>query len=79
MFETKLMDISLKMTKDIFDYAKTRGKPMPGLGDQAYVLGATLVARVGDVIVNVDGSNLQRPPGDATLKAIAAKIVGRIP
>jgi hypothetical protein len=77
--ETKLMDISLKMTKDIFDYTKTRGKPVPGLGDQAFVLGATLVAKVGDVIVNVDGSNLHRPPDTATLKAIATKIVERIP
>ena len=77
--ETKLMDISLKMTKDIFDYTKARGKPVPGLGDQAFVLGATLVAKVGDVIVNVDGSNLHRPPDTAKLKAIAAKIVERIP
>jgi hypothetical protein len=77
--ETKLMDISLKMTKDIFDYTKTRGKPVPGLGDQAFVLGATLVAKVGDVIVSVDGSNLQRPPDTATLKRIATTIVERIP
>ena len=77
--ETKLMDISLKMTKDIFDYTKTRGKPVPGLGDQAFVLGAALVAKVGDVIVSVDGSNLQRPPDTTTLKRIATTIVERVP
>src|SRR5690349_8843200 len=54
--ETKLMNVELKATRDIFDYNKSHGKPMPGVGDQAYLLGATLAAKVGDVLVVVDGS-----------------------
>ena len=77
--ETKLLDISLKATRDIYDYVKSHGKPVPGVGDQAYVLGATLAAKVGDVVVDVDGSNLPKPPDTTKLKAIAAKIVQGIP
>jgi len=77
--ETKLLDISLKITRDIYDYDKAHGKAVSGIGDQAYVFGASIVAKVGDVVVDVDGSNLPRPPDDAKLKAIATKIVKRIP
>jgi hypothetical protein len=77
--EIKLMNIELKMTRDIYDYNKAHGKAMPGVGDQAYQLGATLAAKVGDVVVVVDGSNVPRPPGDARLKAIALKIIKAIP
>ena len=77
--ETKLLDVSLKATRDIYDYDKAHGKPVPGVGDQAYVLGATLVSKVGDVVVVVDGSNMPHPPETAKLKALASKIVARIP
>ena len=77
--ETKLMNIELKMTRDIYDYNRTRGKPMPGVGDQAYLVGATLAAKLGDVVVVVDGSNVPRPPDDARLKAIALTIIKAIP
>lgn len=77
--ETKLLDISLKITRDVYEYDKAHGKPVPGVGDQAYVLGASLVAKVGDVVVSVDGSNLRRAPDTATLKAIALTIVKQIP
>jgi hypothetical protein len=77
--ETKLLDISLKITRDIYEYDKAHGKPVPGVGDQAYVFGATLVAKVGDVVVDVDGSNLPHAPDTARLKAIVAKIVRGIP
>jgi hypothetical protein len=77
--ETKLLDISLKITRDIYEYNKAHGKAVPGVGDQAYVLGATLVAKVGDVVVVVDGSNVPSRPDDAKLKAVAAKIVRAIP
>jgi hypothetical protein len=77
--ETKLMNLELKMSRDVFDYNRTHGKAMPGVGDQAYQLGATLAAKVGDVLVVVDGSNAQRPPDDARLKAIALKIIKAIP
>ena len=77
--ETKLMNLELKMSRDIYDYNKAHGKPMPGVGDQAYRLGATLAAKVGDVLVVVDGSNVPRPPDDAKLKAIALKIIKGIP
>jgi hypothetical protein len=77
--ETKLMNLELKMTRDIYDYNKAHGKPMPGVGDQAYLLGATLAAKVGDVLVVVDGSNVPRPPNDAGLKTIALKIIKAIP
>ena len=77
--ETKLMNLELKMTRDIYDYNRAHGKPMPGIGDQAYQLGATLAAKVGDVLVVVDGSNVPRPPDDARLKAIAMKIIKAIP
>ena len=77
--ETKLMNVELKMTRDIYDYNKAHGKLVPGVGDQAYQLGATLSAKVGDVVVVVDGSNVPRPPGDARIKAIALKIIKAIP
>jgi len=77
--ETKLMNLELKMTRDIYDYNKAHGRPMPGVGDQAYQLGATLAAKVGDVLVVVDGSNVPRPPDDAHLKAIALTIIKAIP
>ena len=77
--ETKLMNIELKMTRDIYDYNKAHGKPVPGVGDQAYQLGATLAAKVGDVLVVVDGSNVPRSPDNARLKAIALKIIQGIP
>ena len=77
--ETKLMNLELKMTRDIYDYNRTHGKSMPGVGDQAYQVGATLAAKVGDVLVVVDGSNVPRPPDDARLKAIALKIIKAIP
>jgi hypothetical protein len=77
--ETKLMNLELKMTRDIYDYNKAHGKPVPGVGDQTYQLGATLAAKVGDVLVVVDGSNVPRPPDDARLKAIALKIIKAIP
>ena len=66
-------------TRDIYDYNKAHGKAMPGVGDQAYQLGATLAAKVGDVVVVVDGSNVPRPPDNARLKAIALKIIRAIP
>ena len=77
--ETKLMNLELKATRDIYDYNKAHGKPMPGVGDQAYQLGATLAATVGDVLVVVDGSNVPRPPDDARLKAVALRIIKAIP
>ncbi|HWJ21095.1 MAG TPA: hypothetical protein VNS52_01985 [Gemmatimonadaceae bacterium] len=77
--ETKLMNLELKVTRDIYDYNRAHGRPMPGVGDQAYQLGATLAAKVGDVLVVVDGSNVPRPPDDARLKAIALKIIKGIP
>ena len=77
--ETKLMNVELKMTRDIFDYNRVHGKRVPGVGDQAYQVGATLAAKVGDVLVVVDGSNVPRPPEDARLKAIALKIIKAIP
>ena len=77
--ETKLMNLELKMARDIYDYNRAHGRPMPGVGDQAYRLGATLAAKVGDVLVVVDGSNVPRPPDDARLKAIALKIIKGIP
>ena len=77
--ETKLMNLELKAARDIYDYNKAHGKLVPGVGDQAYQLGATLSAKVGDVVVVVDGSNVPRPPDDARLKGIALKIIKAIP
>jgi hypothetical protein len=77
--ETKLLDISLKVTRDIYEYDKAHGKPVSGVGDQAYVLGASLVAKLGDVVVAVDGSNVPHPPDNAKLQAIAMKIIKGIP
>jgi hypothetical protein len=77
--ETKLMNLELKATRDIYEDNRTHGKPLPGVGDQAYQVGATLAAKVGDVLVVVDGSNVPRPPDDARLEAIALKIIKAIP
>ena len=78
-FETKLMDYGLKASRDVYEYNKARGKPIAGVGDQAYILGATLAVKLGDVVIVVDASNMRRPPGDAKLVAVARKIVSRIP
>ncbi|HEX7795308.1 MAG TPA: hypothetical protein VF456_13190 [Vicinamibacterales bacterium] len=77
--ETKLMDYALKASRDIYEYDKAHGKAAPGVGDQAYILGATLAAKLGDVIIVVDGSNMPRPPADARLIAVAKKIIAGIP
>lgn len=77
--ETKLMNLELKASRDIYDYNKAHGKAVAGAGDQAYQLGATLAAKVGDVLVVVDGSNTPRPTDDAKLKAVALKIIKAIP
>jgi hypothetical protein len=77
--ETKLMDASLKISRDIYDYNKAHGKPVAGVGDQAYVLGATLAAKLGDVLVVVDGSNVPKAPDNARLSAIAVRIIKQIP
>lgn len=77
--ETKLMNLELRMSKDIFAYNKAHGRLVPGVGDQAYQLGATLAAKVGDVLVVVDGSNAPRVASDARLKAVALQIVRGIP
>lgn len=77
--ETKLMNLELKASRDIFDYNKAHGKLVPGVGDQAYQLGATLAAKVGDVLVVVDGSNAPRSANDAQIKAVALKIIRAIP
>ena len=77
--ETKLMNLELKATRDIYEYNRAHGKRVPGVGDQAYRLGATLAAKVGDVLVVVDGSNVPRPTDDARLEAIALKIIKAIP
>ena len=73
------MNFELKMTRDVYDYNKAHGKPMPGVGDHAYLLGATLAAKVGDVLVVVDGSNVPRLSDGARLKSIALKIIKAIP
>jgi hypothetical protein len=77
--ETKLMNYALKASRDIFDYDKAHGKAAPGVGDQAYILGATLAAKLGDVIIVVDGSNMPRPPADGRLIAVAKKMIAGIP
>jgi len=77
--ESKLMDYALKASRDIYDYDKAHGKAAPGVGDQAYILGATLAAKLGDVIIVVDGSNMPRPPADGRLIAVAKKIIAGIP
>ena len=77
--ETKVMDYSLKISRDIFDYNKAHGQAIPGVGDQAYLLGATLAVKLGDALIVVDGSNMPRPAGNAALKAVAQKIVRLIP
>ena len=77
--ETKLMNLELKATRDIYEYNRAHGRLLPGVGDQAYQLGATLAAKVGDVLVVVDGSNVPRSPDDARLEAIALKIIKAIP
>jgi hypothetical protein len=77
--ETKLMDASLKISRDIYDYNRAHGKPVAGVGDQAYALGATLAARLGDVLVVVDGSNVPKAPDNAKLAAIAVRIIKQIP
>jgi hypothetical protein len=77
--QVELLNFGLRGTRDIFDYDKAHGKAVPGVGDQAYIFGAAIVAKVGDVVIAVDGNNLPRKPGDQQLKAIALKIARAIP
>lgn len=77
--QVELLNVELRGTRDIFDYDKAHGKAVPGVGDQAYIFGAAIVSKVGDVVIAVDGNNLPRKATDQQLKAIALKIAHAIP
>jgi hypothetical protein len=77
--QVELLNFELRGTRDIFDYDKAHGKAVPGVGDQAYLFGAAIVSKVGDVVIAVDGNNLPRKATDQQLKTIALKISHAIP
>ena len=77
--EVELMEFASASAASIWDYDKAHGAPVSGVGDEAYIFGAAIVVKLGDVFLAVDGNNLPQPPDDATLKAIATKIVTQIP
>ena len=77
--EVELMEFAGASAASIWDYDKAHGTPVSGVGDEAYIFGATIVAKLGDVLIDVNGDELQQPPDDATLTAIANKIITQIP
>jgi hypothetical protein len=77
--QVELMEASSASSQQIFDYDKQHGTAAPGLGDEAYFFGAQVVAKLGDVLVDVDGSNLDQAPSNDQLNALAGKIISRIP
>jgi hypothetical protein len=76
--QVELMEFSSASAAEIWDYDKAHGTAAAGVGDEAYVFGAALVAKLGDVFLAVDGNNLPQPADDATLTAIATKILTQI-
>jgi hypothetical protein len=77
--EVELMEFGGASAASIWDYDKAHGAAVAGVGDEAYIFGAAIVVKLGDVFIAVDGNNLPQPADDATLKAIATKIVTQIP
>lgn len=77
--EVKLAEFASRSSQDSFNYAKTNGKPVAGLGDEAHVLGAEFHVKVGDVYLFVDGSNLASGAKPGGTEQIARTIVSRIP
>jgi hypothetical protein len=76
--QLELLDASLANTQQIYDYDKHHGTPVSGIGDEAYIFGAAIVVKVGDVVVALDGNNLSPPAGNAALTTLATKVVSRI-
>lgn len=77
--QVELMEFASASAAEIWDYDKAHGTAVPGVGDEAYIFGAAVVAKLGDVFIGVDGDNLPQPADDATLTTIATKIVSQIP
>jgi hypothetical protein len=76
--QVELMEFSSASAAEIWDYDKTHGTAAAGVGDEAYIFGAAIVAKLGDVFLAVDGNNLPQPADDATLTAIATTILTQI-
>jgi hypothetical protein len=77
--EVELMEFASASAASIWDYDKAHGTSVPGVGDEAYIFGAAIVVKLGDVFIDVNGDELPQPPDDATLQAIAQRIIGQIP
>jgi len=77
--EVELMEFASASAAEIWDYDKAHGTAAPGVGDEAYIFGAAIVVKLGDVFIDVNGDELPQPPDDATLQAIAQRIVDQIP
>ena len=77
--QVELMEFAGGSAQQIYTYDKAHGTAAPGVGDEAYLFGAAIVAKVGDALLAVDGNNLPQPPPDATLTAIAKAIASRVP
>jgi hypothetical protein len=76
--QVELMEFSSASAAEIWGYDKAHGTAAAGVGDEAYIFGAAIVAKLGDVFLAVDGNNLPQPADDATLTAIATKILTQI-
>jgi hypothetical protein len=77
--EVELMEFGSASAAPIWDYDKAHGTAAAGVADEAYIFGATLAAKLGDVLIDVNGDELPQPPDDATLQAITQQIVQQIP
>jgi hypothetical protein len=55
----ELMESTSRSAKSICDYAPDKRTVVPGVGDKASYLGATVCVILGDVAIIVDGPNLR--------------------
>lgn len=84
--ELELMESTSRSAKDICEYGGTKRTAVPGVGDSASFLGATVCVKLGDVAIIVDASNLavdspeihRRPPETPEIR-VAKLVVSRIP
>jgi len=84
--ELELMEWTSRSAHDICSYAPDKRTAVPGVGDSASNLGAEVCAKVGDVAIIVDASNLaadspalHRPVTDSPQVRVAKLVASRIP
>lgn len=77
--EVSLAEFTSRSSQESFNYAKTNGDAVAGLGDEAHRLGAEFHVKVGDVYLFVSGSNLASGSTPGGPEQVTRTIVSRIP